>query len=73
MTLPRLAAIGRHWKRIPPLAVSVANIAAVLGVKRREEDRQDMQSLAEALGAGAPGFSQELPEWLKAERATTST
>lgn len=64
MTLPRFDAIAKHWERIPPLSVSVAGIAAALGVERkaRPSAGQDMGELAGLVGSG---FTSEIPEWLK--------
>jgi len=66
MTLDRLDAIQKRWDVIPPLSVSTAQIAAVLGVKheapRSKQQEQDPNELASALGAS--GFPSERPEWL---------
>lgn len=82
MTLPRLDAISEHWRKVPPLSVSVAAIAAVLGATpaakgpsktdsepKKPPAEQDPQALIDLLGGG--GFSQGKPEWLKAAQATT--
>lgn len=62
MTLPRMEAIAKHWETVPPLSVSLASIAAALGVKRsdKKETGQDMGELIGALGGIA-----EKPAWLK--------
>jgi len=76
MTLPRLDAISAHWRKVPPLSVSVAAIAAVLGATPAARGsgktggapkppvEQDLNALMDLLGAS--GFSQGKPEWLKA-------
>ena len=82
MTLPRLDAIVAHWEVVPPLAVSVAAIASVLGVGRSStkapakksgagaaKEVQDAQALIDLLGGA--GFSTEKPAWLRAETTTT--
>lgn len=76
MTLPRLDQIVAHWEKVPPLSVSTAAIASVLGVGRpkvqipgapgEDQEKQDAQarSLFELLGGGATGFNTERPAWL---------
>lgn len=55
-----MEAIAKRWDAIPPLAVSLAGIAAALGVKREsgKDVEQNMEELAAALG----GISRR-PEW----------
>lgn len=65
MTLPRMEAIAKHWEKIPPLSVSLAGIAAALGVKREEKKDESQQNLDE-LAAIFGGVSGR-PEWLKTE------
>lgn len=71
MTLPRLDAVARHWKRVPPPSSSIAAIAVALGAVRQGSDaaRQEPQQLLDALG-GTQGFGSEVPEWLRAAEAT---
>jgi hypothetical protein len=72
MTLPRLAAISARWSRVPPLTVSVANIAIGLGVQRSSASASSGPTQAandEAMGdllAAVGGVTGEMPEWLKA-------
>lgn len=69
MTLPRLDVIVAHWKKVPPLAVSVAAIATALGVGREKEapkKKKTASSAAELFDMlGGAGFSTSKPEWLK--------
>jgi hypothetical protein len=71
MTLPRLAAITERWSRIPPLTVSVANIAIGLGVHKptragaapaQAANDAEMGDLIRAVG----GVTEAMPGWLKA-------
>jgi hypothetical protein len=72
MTLPRFDAIVAHWEAVPPLSVSVAAIASVMGVGRPAQKRDKpkaavgndgkMLELVEMLGAS--GFANEKPPWL---------
>lgn len=71
MTLPRLEKIVAHWDAVPPLSVSVAAIASVLGVGRKgprpsaKPREEDPRALIDLLG-GAAGFSMSTkrPAWL---------
>lgn len=64
MTVPRLNAIAERWKLCPPLSVSVAAVAASLGVPIGQKTPQqgDLQSLVDTLGS--VGLNQGMPEWL---------
>lgn len=63
MTLPRMEAIAKRWETVPPLSVSVAGIAAALGIKREPKktvaEEQNIDELAALFG----GISRK-PEWL---------
>jgi hypothetical protein len=65
MTLPRLDAVMARWKVVPPLSVSVATVAAALGVKvgTPEAKGDDAQGLIDMMGAA--GLSSEKPTWLQ--------
>lgn len=68
MTLPRLDVIVEHWKKVPPLAVSVAAIATALGVGREKAatKKKTASSAAELFDLlGGTGFSTSKPEWLR--------
>lgn len=69
MTLPRFAAVVEHWKRVPPLASSVACIARALGAVPASQDASDgdkeRQGSELAALLGSNGFNQGVPEWLK--------
>ena len=64
MTLPRMAAILNHWELTPPVAVSLAGIAASLGVKMepKKSAAENASELQELLGV--PGIVAGRPEWL---------
>lgn len=70
MTLPRLAAINARWTRVPPLAVSVANIAIGLGVQSRGPTQAPAQAANDAdmgdLVRSVGGMAGPMPDWLKA-------
>lgn len=71
MTIPRMEAIAARWSKVPPLSVSVAMIAAALGVKLEQpaagddtgdaagEQTGDLQGLVDVFG-----LSEGKPEWL---------
>lgn len=59
MTLPRLAALTRRWSEIPPAAVQLSRIAAVLGIKPKASAAQ-VDPIAAARAAGVP-IASELP------------
>jgi hypothetical protein len=68
MTLPRMEAVLKRWEQIPPLSVSLAGIAATLGVPRpsggsKQARGKNRQSLFDDLRAAGvkPG---KKPEWL---------
>lgn len=63
MTLPRMAAISKHWEQVPPVSITLAGIAAALGVKKPEKAnvQQDMSALMGELGGMLKGGK---PEWL---------
>jgi len=61
MTLSRMEAVAKHWEKVPPVSVSLAAIAAVLGVKR--EEKQEAAGNIEEL-AGLFGGVSRRPEWL---------
>lgn len=64
--MQRVEAITKRWETIPPLSVSVATVAASMGVKfgkeQPAETENNLQELADAVGAA--GMSSELPSWL---------
>jgi len=63
MTLPRMESVMKHWDKIPPVSVTLAGIAAALGVKREEKkevDAGNIEELARLFG----GVSKGRPEWL---------
>lgn len=60
MTLPRLAALTRRWREMPPAAVQLARIGAVLGIKPAAASAP-ADPLAVAQAAGLP-ISGELPD-----------
>lgn len=80
MTLPRWERIVERWNKVPPLAVSVAAIAEVLGVEREPtktpaphrdgKPEQDFTALFDMFGM-TPGFAQGKPQWLKEAEAMT--
>jgi len=41
MDIPRLAALNKFWQVCPPLTISIAGIAAALGVKMPEPRKPD--------------------------------
>jgi hypothetical protein len=70
MTIPRMEAIAARWSKVPPLSVSVAMVAAALGVKLEQpapdqtgapagEQQGDLQGLVDVFG-----LSEGKPEWL---------
>lgn len=68
MTIPRFTAISAHWKRVPPIEVTLASIASVLGIKIGGEktaatSTSSIQELFES--AQGAGFTTGRPEWLK--------
>jgi hypothetical protein len=64
MTLPRMEAVIKRWETVPPLSVSVAGIAAALGIKHepKKAPEQNMDELMSLMG----GVSRR-PEWQKTE------
>jgi hypothetical protein len=59
MTIPRLVAFTTHWESHPPLAVTVAAIAAALGFEFKSTKYADNDQLVGEL-AGIPGFAVEV-------------
>ncbi|WP_374513782.1 hypothetical protein [Niveibacterium sp.] len=59
MTLPRLAALTRRWKSLPPAAVSIGRIAQWLGAVPKETAKGD--PLQQIQQSGIPA-SDRLPE-----------
>lgn len=57
MTIPKLAALKEFWKLVPPLPVTLAAIARVLGVDFTKSDDSkkldELKSLAAHVNAGA--------------------
>jgi hypothetical protein len=66
MTLPRMAAISKHWDKIPPLSISLAGIAMALGVKKPEKMTAEkaQSSMDELLGMMGGQLAEGKPEWL---------
>lgn len=64
MTIPRLAALQKRWKKVPPLGELVAAIAQVLGVEwgtpsqaaAKDDAAALAQAKAEALSLNAGGI-----------------
>lgn len=59
MTLPRLAALSRRWRDVPPAAVQLARIAHFLGAAPKEGAPRDPRQ--QAVAAGVP-VASELPD-----------
>ena len=59
-----MEAIAKRWEFIPPLSVSVARVAAALGVElgKQPAKQNNIQELADVMGVA--GMSSELPPWL---------
>lgn len=64
MTLPRMAAIAKRWEEVPPLSISIAGIAAALGVKKPEKAAMQQQNMEELAGMLGSTLGQGKPEWL---------
>jgi hypothetical protein len=61
--MPRLTAMSKRWRQVPPLAVSLARItSALFGPSTADEAPEG--SLNDLMGLAGNGFSTELPEWL---------
>lgn len=70
MTLPRMQAFSKRWNVIPPLSVSVANIAVALGMKPKESPQDPGSNLQEAVDMmGSAGMASGKPDWLIAAEA----
>ena len=69
MTLPRLDAIAKRWREVPPLNTSTAAIAIFLGAIKQGGARAPAQAANdEAMGDlvhAMGGVSSEMPEWLR--------
>lgn len=60
MTLPRLAALTKRWKDVPPADIQLARIAAFLGIKPVAAIGGDPR--IEARKAGIPLMMGRLPD-----------
>lgn len=52
MDLPRLTALQKHWKTVPPVSITLFGIASALGMKMPSEQRKQ-PSLEEAKAVAA--------------------
>jgi hypothetical protein len=59
-----MAAIVKRWEVVPPLSVSIAGIAAALGVKRPEKAAAQQGNMEELAGMLGTTLGQGKPEWL---------
>lgn len=59
-----MSAISKHWEIVPPLSVSIAGIAAALGVKKPEKAGSSQQNMEELAGMLGTTLQQGKPEWL---------
>lgn len=71
MTLPRYRAIAERWNTFPPLSVTLAGIASVLGLKLGAERAPNRLSETMGFEEFVAGFGggitkvERTPEWLR--------